>query len=277
LEGKKPSGWPLKALRNRLAHDHQLWRQQGQQQSWDESQSSINGSIMLFRDEELLSSPADFKGAKQLSFNLASAERRVFSQNGEDGVIEAVFLLIGAANRFYVEFGSEDGREGQARYFRTRHGFRGRLFDDRYESNPQIDLQQRRVNLHMVGQTAADADIPSNLDLLSIDMNGDEHLVWEKLIPAVWQPRVLCLEHIWTSIKELQLVAATKNYSVVYLNPINAIFVHGPVLNALKHKRGVEFLHTDDVEALCSQKQSMSNLGYGRPGQPSCSKQLGWR
>lgn len=38
-------------------------------------------------------------------------EKRVFSQNGEDGIIEAIFARIGEGNKFFVEFGVQDGKE----------------------------------------------------------------------------------------------------------------------------------------------------------------------
>src|SRR5580658_8115235 len=38
-------------------------------------------------------------------------ERRVYSQNGEDGILEHIFRRIDATNRFAVEFGAEHGRE----------------------------------------------------------------------------------------------------------------------------------------------------------------------
>ena len=43
--------------------------------------------------------------------NLAAAERKVHSQNGEDGVIAALFAALGTTNRHFVEFGVEDGTE----------------------------------------------------------------------------------------------------------------------------------------------------------------------
>ena len=43
---------------------------------------------------------------------LALSERRVYSQNGEDGVLQTLYQILGTTNRFYVEFGSgEDGKE----------------------------------------------------------------------------------------------------------------------------------------------------------------------
>src|SRR5258708_17081892 len=42
---------------------------------------------------------------------LRNFERRTFSQNGEDGVIEEVFKRIETTDRFFVEFGIQDGTE----------------------------------------------------------------------------------------------------------------------------------------------------------------------
>jgi hypothetical protein len=40
--------------------------------------------------------------------DLAESEKKVYSQNGEDGIIEKIFETIGTTNKTYVEFGVED-------------------------------------------------------------------------------------------------------------------------------------------------------------------------
>jgi hypothetical protein len=44
--------------------------------------------------------------------NLNHFEFKVYSQNGEDGILVAIFSKIGTTNKFGVEFGVEDGTQG---------------------------------------------------------------------------------------------------------------------------------------------------------------------
>ena len=46
--------------------------------------------------------------------DLSPYELKVFSQNGEDGVLIEIFNRIGTTNRYFVEFGIQDGTEGNA-------------------------------------------------------------------------------------------------------------------------------------------------------------------
>ena len=50
--------------------------------------------------------------------SLALQGWKVFSQNDEDGVLEAVFDCLGLTDKIYVEFGAEDGLESNTRYLR---------------------------------------------------------------------------------------------------------------------------------------------------------------
>src|SRR5438128_46886 len=59
---------------------------------------------------------------------LEQHERRVYSQNGEDGVLEAIFTVIGVTNRFLVEFGCADAVECNGAYWLER-GWQGLFMD----------------------------------------------------------------------------------------------------------------------------------------------------
>ena len=52
---------------------------------------------------------------------LKLSEKKIYSQYGEDGVIEAVFDKIGTTNKIYVEFGTENCIECNSRYLRSNH------------------------------------------------------------------------------------------------------------------------------------------------------------
>ena len=47
--------------------------------------------------------------------DLSQYEKKIYSQNGEDGVIEKIFEIIGTKNKHYVEFGVEDDTERNTR------------------------------------------------------------------------------------------------------------------------------------------------------------------
>jgi len=60
--------------------------------------------------------------------DLAAHERRVYSQFGEDGVIERIFECIGTTNRYFVEFGASDGITlSNTANLRLNHGWSGLL------------------------------------------------------------------------------------------------------------------------------------------------------
>jgi hypothetical protein len=64
--------------------------------------------------------------------HLTAAEHRVFSQNGDDGVL-AEFQTIGTTNRHFVEFGVQDGRERNTRFLAEVLGWSGTYFEGDHE------------------------------------------------------------------------------------------------------------------------------------------------
>jgi hypothetical protein len=125
--------------------------------------------------------------------DLTRYEMRVFSQNGEDGILRAMFARLGPGGRYYVEFGVEDGRECNSRYLREAHGWTGLLMDGGHE-DPAINLRREFVTAENVGDLFAKYGVPSEPDLLSIDIDGNDYYVWRALAPR-WRARVVVAEY----------------------------------------------------------------------------------
>ncbi|ALM10329.1 MAG TPA: hypothetical protein DEB30_00430 [Candidatus Peribacter riflensis] len=78
-------------------------------------------------------------------------ERREYSQNGEDGIIAAIFAKIGTTNKYCVEFGVEDGLQCNCRYLLKHRGWTGLLMDGgewptTVQTQQQDNQQQTETN-----------------------------------------------------------------------------------------------------------------------------------
>lgn len=123
---------------------------------------------------------------------LSSFEAKWFSQNGEDGILLALFRRIGTGPRFVVEFGVEDGRECNTRYLRERRGWKGLLMDPAPNNPPFI--QKELVTAENINALFEKYAVPADLDLLSIDVDGNDYWIWKALEPR-YRPRVVVMEY----------------------------------------------------------------------------------
>jgi len=60
---------------------------------------------------------------------LAANEFRVFSQWGEDGILQYLLRNLAVANRVFVEFGVENYQEANTRFLLVNDGWRGLVLD----------------------------------------------------------------------------------------------------------------------------------------------------
>ena len=119
-------------------------------------------------------------------------ERRIFSQNKEDGVLQYIFQNIGTTDKYFVEFGVESGKERNTRYLQTFRGWKGLLMDGGYE-NDRINLHKEFINSTNILSLFEKYEVPKEFDLLSVDIDSCDLWVWKK-IATVHRPRVLVIE-----------------------------------------------------------------------------------
>lgn len=79
---------------------------------------------------------------------------RVYSQNGEDGIIEAIFSCLGVTNKYYVEFGVEDCTECNTRFLRTFFGWQGLLMDGSHKVWSIAGVRPHKCVPMIMGTTA---------------------------------------------------------------------------------------------------------------------------
>lgn len=182
-------------------------------------------------------------------------ENKVYSQNGEDGIIEYIFDVVGSDSGILVEIGVQDGKECNTRYMAEKDGFYNIMFDSDYYPNPLIIEQY--FTAENINQVFDGMGMHKNIDLLSIDIDSNDLWVWNALSDE-YKPRLVVIEYnakvppteaktvvydpdlVWdgsdyvgASLKALWYVAKKKGYSLVYCENrgVNAFFVRDDLLN----------------------------------------------
>lgn len=193
-----------------------------------------------------------------MSIDLKYFEKKIFSQNGEDGITQYLLSQIGIKNKYYVEFGVENGEECNTRHLRENLGFTGLLMDGLQE-NHSIGLYKEFVNAENINDLFLKYNVPHEFDVLSIDIDFNDLYVW-KAIDNKYKPNIVIIEYnaehkpplslvvkydsnrFWdgtkyhgASLSALNHIALEKGYTLIYCNDngVNAFFVRNDLLNKL--------------------------------------------
>jgi len=163
----------------------------------------------------------EFKPVNRLkseSIWLTKHFRNVASANGQDGLFEKIFEIIGPSNRWCVEFGAVDGKTGSNTWHMiNNHGWSGVLIEadpalakelrDNYRGNQKVHTFETVVTIE--GENAIDSilsrtPIPADFDLCSIDIDGNDYHVWKSM--TKYRPRVVCIEFNYTAPNDVIFV-----------------------------------------------------------------------
>jgi len=127
---------------------------------------------------------------KRKNFDINFFERRVFSQNGEDGILEFIFDEIGITNKYFVEFGVDDGRVCNTKYLKEKKSWNGLMMDCK-EDRP-IYIKKEFVTAENINDLFEKYQVPHHFDLLSIDVDFNDFWLWKAL--ENYSPRFVVIE-----------------------------------------------------------------------------------
>lgn len=186
---------------------------------------------------------------------LKTAENKVYSQNGEDGIVAHIFQRIGTTNQTAVEFGVSAGGGGTETNTRllAALGWKTFWFDIEKATNlpPGCVFAKKLLTADNIVSAFEEQGIPKEFDLLSIDVDGNDYHLRQAL--HRYRPRVCIMEYngavpadqeyimpydetyqwkLWdrdfgASLLSLTLQANTLGYDLVYCESqgVNAFFI----------------------------------------------------
>ncbi len=130
---------------------------------------------------------------------------KVYSQNDEDGIIHEIFQRIGCTDKRFIEFGVQDGLESNTHCL-LHYGWGGmwiegdrnyyQQINKKFHSviqSGQLKVLNQYVNRENVNQIFKNSGFTGEIDLLSIDIDGNDYHVW-KAIDCL-RSRVVIIEY----------------------------------------------------------------------------------
>lgn len=136
--------------------------------------------------------------------DIRDAEFRVFSQWGEDGIIQYLVSRVPIDRCVFVEFGVEDYRESNTRFLLQNDHWEGLIIDGGTAHLDFLDRGQLRWRYTIEGRSAfltreninrviEAAGVQGDIGLLSVDIDGNDYWILDAI--DVVSPRILIVEY----------------------------------------------------------------------------------
>jgi hypothetical protein len=189
--------------------------------------------------------------------NLNSYQNNIYSQFGEDGIIQRIFeILPTTGEQWCVEFGAWDGihLSNTHHLIKDKH-WKGILIEGKksrfkqlaknFKNNSNVQLLNKFVSFegeHSLDKILHQTSIPKDFDLLSIDIDGNDYHVWDSLLD--YRPKVVVIEfnpsipsdiyfvqerkqsvNHGNSLLSMVTLAKSKGYELIATTKCNAFFV----------------------------------------------------
>lgn len=131
-------------------------------------------------------------GKQKKAIPLSQAEFGVFSQFGDDGIIQYVIskLNLPIAEQRFVEFGVENYRESNTRFLLLNNNWTGLVMDgsaahvasirqDSIYWKHDLTALARFITRENINPILQDAGFQGRIGVLSIDVDGNDYWIWE--------------------------------------------------------------------------------------------------
>ena len=186
-------------------------------------------------------------------------ELKIYSQNGEDGILLYLFSKIGVRSRNFIEFGIGNGKECNTANLSINLGWGGLLIEADIKKVEEarnhystvlgdfagnVTISYNRVTTENINSIIGQFLKGNGLDLLSIDIDGNDYWIWKEIEV---QARVVVIEYNATFGKDKRVTVPYDEYFDRFEKHESGYF-HGaslPALIQLAERKGYIFVGCD--------------------------------
>ena len=142
--------------------------------------------------------------AKHFATNLKDSQFKVFSQFGEDGILQFLIRQFDDIPESFVEFGVQDYREANTRFLLQNNNWRGLIIDgcDKWINDVKDEKIYWRHDLTAISAfidrdnintIISGSEFVGPIGILSIDIDGNDYWVWEAI--DIIDPSIVVCEY----------------------------------------------------------------------------------
>ncbi len=163
--------------------------------NWEDVQLILSGKTIMMSDDWQSSTP----------LKLCEKEFKVYSQFGDDGIIQFLIKTLSIESKSFIEFGVGDYFESNTHFLLVNNNWKGFVIDGSDENIATIKNSPIywRYNLVAISEFIITENINELLNqsgfkkigLLHIDLDGNDYWILDKLDLTVFQPDILILEY----------------------------------------------------------------------------------
>lgn len=160
-----------------------------------DTQLVLSGKILSFKNNQ---------NEELIINNLHLSEFKVFSQWGDDGIIQFLVNYLDISNKTFIEFGVEDYKEANTRFLLINNNWKGLVMDSS-EKNVNTILKDEiywKYNLKAksifitkenINKTILEENFHNDVGLLHIDIDGNDYWIWKEI--SVITPIIVIVEY----------------------------------------------------------------------------------
>lgn len=192
------------------------------------------------------------------STNLHEYEFKVFSQLGEDGIIQKLVSAIDIPNKTFIEFGVETFTEANCRFLMAKDNWSGFVIDGSRKNIEilktlpdyllyELKAIQAFITRENINDLLAQSGFPEDVGILSIDLDGVDYWVLEKI--TTFRPRILITEYnaVFGGDRKISVPYAA-DFQRTKMHHSNLYFGASlPAMVHLANKKGYAFVGTNST------------------------------
>jgi len=136
--------------------------------------------------------------------NIIDIEKSVYSQNGEDGIIEFLVNRLNSSNKILLEIGCANGKQNNSSYLCDKFNYTGLVIDGKYSEQEYKSYTKQFSNppkflKMMIEPEMADIILKElnnkEPDFFSLDIDGIDYYITKELFDRGFRPKIIVVEY----------------------------------------------------------------------------------